>query len=458
MVMGQTESGSWEVQAIRYHKGTWDENTARESCSAKNGSFEPASATHSSQDFYTRYVSMAEDLPEGVSLSWTEDGKQYEITSWPTSDTSGAWVADYIAMPKIDGETLRGQEIFATGTWNGDSYSEADLDGIVHAFYKNAIGRPVPLKLGHDEAQKFFGQASGAPALGWVENLRRMGTKLVADFVNVPTKIADLMKRKLYRGKSAEIYWDFRSSAGELWPRALKAVSLLGADLPAVTNLNELHEALMQEQLEFAKTYGAASEELVCKQYEYGVGEGSGKDQRGGNHVMDAAKEKEYSDRIQVLTEEVAKAIKRAEEGEARAVKAEASLAERDETHAVAQFTTKVESLVKEGKILPPQKDGIIATFRALPVTKTVDGKEVKPREEFVASLDKLPKIVKFGETGAGGEGTGEGDGTEHPALTVDKLAKKYMVEQKLSYGDAIGKVRTEHVELWQSYLSNRRA
>ena len=77
------------------------------------------------------------------------------------------------------------------------------------------------------------------PALGWVTNLRRMGKQLVADFRDVPRAIYDLIKRKAYNRVSAEVYWDYED-AGRKLPRVLKAVALLGAEIPAVTSLAAL--------------------------------------------------------------------------------------------------------------------------------------------------------------------------------------------------------------------------
>jgi hypothetical protein len=44
---------------------------------------------------------------------------------------------------------------------------------------------------------------------------------------------------------SAEIYWNYQNAQGK-WPRVLKAVALLGGEIPAVTSLKEL-EALYAE-------------------------------------------------------------------------------------------------------------------------------------------------------------------------------------------------------------------
>lgn len=136
----------------------------------------------------------------------------------------------------MDYKDIHGVEIFATGTWNGDTYAESDLDHIVTAFSK--LGFKPPLTPGH------LKDAAGIPAIGYVENLYRNGKKLIADFVDLPDSVYNAIKQRLFDTVSSEIYWDLERN-GEKYPRALKAVALLGADIPAV-DLKPLHETVFQ--------------------------------------------------------------------------------------------------------------------------------------------------------------------------------------------------------------------
>lgn len=141
-------------------------------------------------------------------------------------------------MPELRTEDIDNQEIFATGRWNNDEYSEADLDAMIEAYSK--VGFKPPIKLGHSDAQKLLKDA-GLPAAGWVENLRRNGSKLIADFKKVPGIIADLIRAGGLRKKSAEIYWEYLDEKNQMkLPRVLKAVSLLGTEIPAVTSLEDI--------------------------------------------------------------------------------------------------------------------------------------------------------------------------------------------------------------------------
>ena len=89
--------------------------------------------------------------------------------------------------------TLPGVEIFAAGTWNSDVYNVADLDHMVSAF--GQVGFNPPLKLGHDKSQP-LAASDGMPSLGWIKNLRRVGSTLVADLVDLPKRVYEAIKRR----------------------------------------------------------------------------------------------------------------------------------------------------------------------------------------------------------------------------------------------------------------------
>jgi hypothetical protein len=109
---------------------------------------------------------------------------------------------------------------------------------MVSAFNQLSEHVRPPLKLGHTDEQKLL-QKDGLPAAGWVGRLYRQGARLLADFVDLPEKIYELIKLKAYRNVSSEIYWDV--SIGEKkFKRMLSGVALLGADTPAVMNLSDI--------------------------------------------------------------------------------------------------------------------------------------------------------------------------------------------------------------------------
>src|SRR5690606_38081169 len=145
-------------------------------------------------------------------------------------------------MPNAELYTIRNVEIFSVGTWNGDKWTVEDLDKIVDA-YNETKGTFKPyLKIGHNEEQelaKEIAERDGQPAIGWISNLYRLGDKLYADFEDVPRTLFNLINKKAYRKVSVEIYLDVKIK-DEKFKYMLGAVSLLGADTPAVMNLDDI--------------------------------------------------------------------------------------------------------------------------------------------------------------------------------------------------------------------------
>lgn len=131
-------------------------------------------------------------------------------------------------------QRITGVEIFRVGEWNGHKYTSKDLDLILAAFPK--VGYKPPVKLGHDEDPT-------APAYGWVENLRREGDVLVADFADVPDDLVEQIKERRYDAVSSELYHNLTRD-GEKFPRALRAVAILGAHPPGVSDLKSLRDAV----------------------------------------------------------------------------------------------------------------------------------------------------------------------------------------------------------------------
>lgn len=134
--------------------------------------------------------------------------------------------------------SIQGIEVFSEGTWNGDTYTKEDLQEMVDAFEETKKGVRPYLKLGHDEKQNLL-QQDGLPAAGWIERVYIQGEKLMADFIDIPKKIYDLIQTKAYRKVSSEIYWNLK--VGEkVYKRFLGAVALLGSDMPGCMNLSDI--------------------------------------------------------------------------------------------------------------------------------------------------------------------------------------------------------------------------
>ncbi len=135
--------------------------------------------------------------------------------------------------------SIKGVEIFAApGEWNGDKFTEQDLDDIVAA--SKELDYVPALKLGHSRDEP------GAPAYGFAVNLRRAGNKLLADFTDMHDSVVEAIRNKSYSRVSSEIYFNLKRG-DKTFRRALKAVALLGAEVPAVANLKPLHKMQFAE-------------------------------------------------------------------------------------------------------------------------------------------------------------------------------------------------------------------
>jgi hypothetical protein len=417
VIMGKGKGSSeWKLQAVRLHKDKWTEDVARKYSEDLKAEFEPASGKEDHTD----------------ELVFFFDGYRIPIRSWEAEGPALPKCYTEI-MPagkaKQYAQRLQGVEIFATGIWNGDPYTEQDLDTMVSAFHSNVGPRPPALKLGHDDNQKWFGQKDGAPALGWVERLYRKGEKLLADFGNVPDAVISMIKNKNYRTKSAEIYWNLKDREGRLWPRALKDVALQGADIPAVNSLEDLQAFLMSDGSRDIRKYS---------------GEGNGdfktySEQEGGNKM----EVKKLQEDLEKTSRERDEALKREKDANERAVKAETDAG-------LKIFSLELDALVREGKVLPAEIDGLKRDFVDMGVSLRKYGeKEQTWGQKKVDELKARTKIVNFGETGAGGDD----DRTGNDKASVHELTVKTMKARNLDYLTAQNIVREENPGAWKNYV-----
>lgn len=135
---------------------------------------------------------------------------------------------------------LKNVEIFESGVWNGKTFSDSDLDEIV-TNYRNGVVTPY-LSLDHDKKYtEKVKEKFGVNTLGIIENVRRAGTKLIADFKDVPKVIADVISGGLFANRSAEI-WSKRVPYEGKIPNVLESVSFLIKDDPAVSTLSPVIE------------------------------------------------------------------------------------------------------------------------------------------------------------------------------------------------------------------------
>ena len=375
---------------------------------------------------------------------------------------------------KLETVDIEDVEILAPGTWHSSTgvttFEDKDLDEIVTSFKEikgnKEINYEPPVKLGHSARQKLL-QEDGYPAAGWVSSLKKVGNKLLASFVGVPKKIAELIEAGAYKKVSSEIYTAYEIG-GKKYGKALKAVSLLGADIPAVKTLNDIvaqysdengipfETVIFEESLDkkvdsvrnafyrqFQKQVDAVDyiREIFDDYIIITRGEQLYKlpytTNEAGEPVFDMAKavkvERVYQEITQInnteeiMEEELRKVLGLDEKADvigavtalkAKADSAEVKLTEGEQlkeqvaklTEAIAlkERDERVSKAISEGKILPAQK-------------AWADGYAYKDPQGFDAFVESAPKAIELGERGI------QGNEPEEVALTE---SEKKIAEQ----------------------------
>ena len=303
---------------------------------------------------------------------------------------------------------IKDLEIFEAGTWNGEKYTERDLDDMVESF--QAIGYKLKpyVKLGHSDRQDLL-QKEGLPSAGWITGLKRMGSKLLADIKNVPEKIYELIQSKAYGRISSEIFWNLKDE-GKTYRRALKAIALLGADTPAVTSLDDfinLYTEADYEKLILCNNKETDMEDKDVKTYEMKI---ENLETEIKNYEMKLSeKDKELSEKDKIIEQYQAEKIKAFNQS-------------------VSDF---LDVQVKDGKMTPAQKEKICALVH--------DEEDLEKVRQFVADQGQ---VVPMGETSKHQE-IDKGEKSEGDIL--DEKIKSYMKEhQGISYADAFTAVAWE--------------
>lgn len=321
-------------------------------------------------------------------------------------------------------------EIFSVGKWNGDEYTEHDLDQMIEAF--SQVGFEPPLKLGHNKKQE-----DGQPKFGGIQAIRRNGAKLLADFFNIPLKLYEALQRKNFERVSSEIYWNYNSN-GRVFPRVLKAVAFLGADIPAVTDLESIGNLYADKNnkdfriYEFPKNFkkeGQTMTDLEKTQAEQ-ISKLEKENEEGSKKYTDHGKE---IDRLKKENADKDKAKKAAE----------AKLSEQEAKTKAANVDNFIKEMKGKGRILPKFErelktlmSNISDSEKLYCYTETDKdtGKETKHEfsqlELIQRIFNEMPKLVDYSERSPD-EGNFSEDYADDPGKEVVVRIKAYMEKNK---------------------------
>ncbi|MEC4763362.1 hypothetical protein VT930_09620 [Mycobacterium sherrisii] len=162
----------------------------------------------------------------------------------------------------VDVTTIRAVELLRVGEWDAATgpfaVTPADLESAVAAHRAGVLRRPV-LKIGHTDP-RFNDSFDGAPALGYIDNLRIVdgGNTLVGDYVNVPAQLAALVPYA-YPDRSVEALRNYTAADGTVYSLVLTGLALLGATPPAVDTLQSLQDV--------GALYGIAAKHVTIRSH-----------------------------------------------------------------------------------------------------------------------------------------------------------------------------------------------
>lgn len=346
---------------------------------------------------------------------------------------------------------IPGVDIFAAGEWNEDQYSISDIDEIVKAFDETKEKLRPYLKIGHGEEQALL-RSDELPAAGYISRLYREGRKLIADFVKIPERIYEVIKRGLYTKKSAEIYKDIRID-GKTYPWALKAVALLGGETPAVHDLDDILALSNQTQTATVGTV-SATVSVMSPEYNFSntefrryIFEDLQLKNEEANPMPEeklAQEDEQLKSQIKSLSEEN-KILKESQEKIEKSIEEIRSFSEEMKKENVklklekkeSYIDSKLKQFVEAKKIVPAQTEKLKSILMGLNEEKKFKlGEKDASLEEVIFSfindgdIKGLPTEEKS-EIGKKGE-------------DLDSDVKNYMAKHNVSYKEALIKVADE--------------
>ena len=338
-------------------------------------------------------------------------------------------------------------EVMSVGTWNGTPFTIDHLKSMADNFValKGAIKPPV--KLGHSKDE------TGKPALGWVADLKVQGNKLIAFLEDVPDLLMAAIKKKFYRRVSSEVFFNYTLN-GKKYDRVFSGLALLGAETPAVKDLEDIQAYLTQN------SHGSFERMEI---YVSGDTDNNLNNHEGGDEMPIeieklAAQVAEMQSKITALFSENTQLKADKETAEKKLVEEQNKAAEQFKESAVTLFSEFCEKAVKDGVMLPAQRDVVCGKERKLVFTE---------KNEAVITMDQFKKYVELSgkvlERKQYTQGEGAEDGKpkkfKDPQAEVHARAIQYAKDHSgVAYADAVFAVLDEDEKLATAYSDNFQA
>lgn len=331
-----------------------------------------------------------------------------------------------------DGKIIK-QEIFSVGIWNEMKFTLKDLEAIASSFLSLRDVIKVPLKLGHDENQPL---TDGLPAIGWVRSveLNKETGKLEAEFEVISEPVIRAIEMKMYRTVSIELdigvtYKD------KHFAFVLTGVALLGAELPAVNNLNDLGK--------FDRSVFTKKETL---HFNF----------KQGDNQVDEKELKALMERVEKTEADIKLSKEDNIKVQAENVNLKKEIDKRDEDDKKRLFTSaktsiedSLETLVKANKILPSVRE----KFTKEITEDNIESKSVALDMMFESMMEMSKEVFDKQEQGRVKDPESKTEATPDAQLHV--LTKKLQMENsKLTYRQAFENVIQANSEVAREWLN----
>lgn len=352
------------------------------------------------------------------------------------------------------------------------NFTEAQVREAVESY--NPELHEAPIVIGHP--------TGSAPAYGWVKGLAldKKGGIVIADPHQVEPQFEEMVKEGRFKKRSAAFYLPDtpgNPTPGKLY---LHHVAFLGAKPPAVKGLKDAEfSADATGVVEFSDWFMRDSaglwrslRDFFIEQFGLEKTEAFLPSWRIDALQAEAAKEaatgtaaySEHQQETDVLTQQQLEERERKLAADKAALEAQrAEFAEREKTlranETAAQLATRrrecaefVDAQVKEGRVLPAQRDGLVAFMAALPAEGIVEFGEgdkavKKPSAEWLRGyISAQPKVVEFGERGAGGAERIDTGNAERDGREIGKRAAEFQESERKAGRTVSIDVAVQHV------------
>lgn len=289
-------------------------------------------------------------------------------------------------------------EIFRAGTHqdaNGQILTIAPQDLAQIAQSYTPARHHAPVVIGHPQ--------DNAPAYGWVNKLFVEGDSLMAE-IDPTAELTDLFRRGLYKKISASFYLPTADINPDKPGFYLRHIGVLGAMPPAIKGMID---PIFND-----------GEKDYCEFNEIPLNPQPTGEPMSENHTQE----------LEALKAENAK------------LKAQMLAAQKaQEQKENADFA---EGLIKDGKLMPAQKDELLSILNA--DHTTADFSETDFKGRLKGFLSTLPKVVDFAEKATKDQSATPEDetvqyaeGTNPAVIEMDKKVRAYMKEHNCTYTQA---------------------